>query len=175
MEGLASGLSVSNGSPARDRIRGGSGGSGDHWGTRGWKSNCDGISTRLLRPTGRGRIPARPEEKPRVRDRMQRRACAASAAWHRRAMVKRPESRLPGPPPDAASLHEAFVRHLARYAATRAGLLRVLERRIARWERAASDDGGHASVEGTQDAGLGRDADAIAAAAAAARQAARSV
>jgi regulatory protein len=42
-----------------------------------------------------------------------------------------------GPPPDARSLHDAAVRHLARYSATQVGLLRVLGRRIDRWARAA--------------------------------------
>jgi regulatory protein len=36
-------------------------------------------------------------------------------------------------PPDRDALHEAALRHLARYAATAAGLTRVLDRRIARW------------------------------------------
>jgi regulatory protein len=36
-------------------------------------------------------------------------------------------------PPDRQELHEAALRHLARYAATAAGLTRVLDRRIARW------------------------------------------
>jgi len=36
-------------------------------------------------------------------------------------------------PLDHAALHEAALRHLARYAATAAGLTRVLDRRIARW------------------------------------------
>jgi regulatory protein len=36
-------------------------------------------------------------------------------------------------PPDHAMLHEAALRHLSRYAATAAGLTRVLDRRIARW------------------------------------------
>ncbi len=40
--------------------------------------------------------------------------------------------------PDAASLHEAALRHLARYAATAAGLRRVLDRRVQRWARAAA-------------------------------------
>ena len=40
------------------------------------------------------------------------------------------------PPPDARSLQEAALRHLARYAATQAGLLRVLARRVDRWARA---------------------------------------
>lgn len=45
-----------------------------------------------------------------------------------------------GPPPDRASLHDAALHHLARYAATQAGMLRVLERRILRWQRAAEAD-----------------------------------
>jgi len=51
-----------------------------------------------------------------------------------------------GPPPSEAALHEAALAHLARYAATRAGLVAVLDRRIARWLRAAG-------AEGHQDAG----------------------
>ena len=39
------------------------------------------------------------------------------------------------PAPDEASLHEAALAHLAQYAATRAGLRRVLQRRIDRWVR----------------------------------------
>jgi regulatory protein len=69
------------------------------------------------------------------------------------------------PPPlqaqDADALRDAALNYLARYAATEAGLLRVLERRIDRWERLA------------QTAEPGRDA--IAAQAAAARHAAREV
>jgi regulatory protein len=42
-------------------------------------------------------------------------------------------ARLVGRPPDTAALHEAAVAYLARYAATEAGLRRVLERRVARW------------------------------------------
>lgn len=44
--------------------------------------------------------------------------------------------RPPGKCPDRASLHEAALRHLARFAATEAGLLRVLDRRILRWQHA---------------------------------------
>ena len=44
-----------------------------------------------------------------------------------------------GKPPDQAALHEAALRHLARYSATEAGLRRVLERRIDRWARAAAE------------------------------------
>ncbi len=40
------------------------------------------------------------------------------------------------PPPDERTLHEAALRHLARYAATASGLTRVLDRRIARWAAA---------------------------------------
>ncbi len=46
-------------------------------------------------------------------------------------------------PLDHAALHEAALRHLARYAATAAGLTRVLDRRIARW---AATEGPEAEV-----------------------------
>jgi regulatory protein len=59
-------------------------------------------------------------------------------------------------PPDAASLHDAALAYLARYAATEAALRRTLERRIDRWAR-----GAEATV----------DRDTIAVQAAAARQA----
>ena len=42
----------------------------------------------------------------------------------------------PPPAPDRSSLHDAAIRHLARYASTTTGLLRVLSRRIDRWARA---------------------------------------
>src|SRR5579862_7334981 len=42
--------------------------------------------------------------------------------------------------PTEASLHEAALAHLARYATTQAGLVRVLDRRIERWARAAAAD-----------------------------------
>ncbi|HUA78024.1 MAG TPA: RecX family transcriptional regulator [Acetobacteraceae bacterium] len=45
-----------------------------------------------------------------------------------------------GPPPDRAALHAAALAHLSRYAATRAGLERVLFRRIARWARQAEGE-----------------------------------
>ena len=60
---------------------------------------------------------------------------------------ERPHERPPGPPPDDASLRAAALAHLARYATTRAGLLAVLDRRIARWQRATGegeDTAGHA-------------------------------
>lgn len=49
----------------------------------------------------------------------------------------RPAPRPPGPPPGTARLAEAATLHLSRYAATEAGLRRVLCRRIDRWARAA--------------------------------------
>jgi regulatory protein len=45
----------------------------------------------------------------------------------------------PPPYPTDSLLHEAALSHLARYAATRAGLLRVLDRKVMRW--AASEAG----------------------------------
>jgi len=51
------------------------------------------------------------------------------------------------PPPDAALLHEAALAHLARFASSAAGLARVLERRIARWQREAAVTGEAATVE----------------------------
>jgi regulatory protein len=42
--------------------------------------------------------------------------------------------------PDSANLQQAALAHLARYATTRAGLLRALLRRIARWARAAEGE-----------------------------------
>lgn len=50
-------------------------------------------------------------------------------------------ARIPGKPPNEASLREAALRHLARFAATEAGLARVLQRRIDRWARGAAEHG----------------------------------
>jgi regulatory protein len=44
------------------------------------------------------------------------------------------------PEPTQASLREAALRHLARYAATQAQLVRVLDRRIDRWLASAGED-----------------------------------
>jgi regulatory protein len=46
----------------------------------------------------------------------------------------------PAKPPDEASLHEAALAYLARYAATEAMLRRVLDRRVDRWARAQGQD-----------------------------------
>lgn len=55
-------------------------------------------------------------------------------------MAARSEARPVGPAPGAAELHDAALDYLARYAATEAGLRRVLERRIDRWARRAERD-----------------------------------
>ncbi len=47
------------------------------------------------------------------------------------------------PPPPAVTetaLHEAALRHLARYGTTVAGLTRVLDRRVGRWARAVAPE-----------------------------------
>ncbi|MFC0389573.1 RecX family transcriptional regulator [Muricoccus vinaceus] len=46
-----------------------------------------------------------------------------------------------GPPPTEARLQEAALNHLARFAATEAGLARVLSRRVARWAQRAGQEG----------------------------------
>lgn len=46
-----------------------------------------------------------------------------------------------GAPPDRSRLHEAALRHLSRFAATQAGLLRVLDRVIQRWAARAKAEG----------------------------------
>lgn len=74
--------------------------------------------------------------------------CLDPLAWHRRGM----SSKHPSPPrvsplrpaPDEASLREAALNYLARYATTEAGLRQVLHRRIDLWARQAAgvDDAG---------------------------------
>ncbi len=78
---------------------------------------------------------------------------------------RRPRRSTPGPAgpaPTRSRLHDAALAHLARFASTEAGLVRVLDRRVDRWARAAG-------VEGTLDP------DAIAGGQQASRQAAREV
>jgi regulatory protein len=58
-----------------------------------------------------------------------------------RASRRRAEPRPAGPAPEAGTLREAALAHLARFAATEAGLLRVLHRRIDRWARRAEAEG----------------------------------
>jgi regulatory protein len=60
-------------------------------------------------------------------------------------------------PPDAGSLYQAALNHLARYAATEAGLRSVLMRRVDRWARLQTDPeaaaptiaAARAAIEGT--------------------------
>jgi regulatory protein len=54
---------------------------------------------------------------------------------------RRREPRPAGGPPDEARLAEAALAHLARFAATEAGLRRVLARRVDRWARRAEAEG----------------------------------
>src|SRR5690348_14498894 len=62
--------------------------------------------------------------------------------WRRRRAVSNEPAmaneQIGGPPPDAAALHDAALAYLGRYAATEAGLRRVLERRVDRWARTAA-------------------------------------
>jgi regulatory protein len=50
------------------------------------------------------------------------------------------------PPPDSGSLYQAALHYLARYAATEAGLRRVLTRQVDRWGRGQSDPEAAAAV-----------------------------
>lgn len=61
--------------------------------------------------------------------------CIAARLGHRERM----SSDSVSPPPDAASLYQAALTYLARYAATEAGLRRILGRRIDLWARAQPD------------------------------------
>lgn len=63
------------------------------------------------------------------------------ASW---PMVEPPKA---GPRPTPARLHEAALAHLARYATTRQGLVRVLDRRVDRWLRRAGETDALAKVE----------------------------
>ena len=62
-------------------------------------------------------------------------ACIRPARGHRCAMAN---DSTP-PIPDAGSLYHAALHYLARYAATEAGLRRVLTQKIDRWARAQTD------------------------------------
>ena len=65
---------------------------------------------------------------------------ARHAPWHRAAM----SNRLPKPAgsaPGQHALREAALLHLARFATTEAGLIRVLDRRVERWARRAEAEG----------------------------------
>ena len=62
-------------------------------------------------------------------------SCIGDAAGHGWYMLNNAASR----PPDAGSLYQVALAHLARYAATQAGLRRVLIRQVDRWARAQTD------------------------------------
>jgi regulatory protein len=47
---------------------------------------------------------------------------------------------MAGKPPNAATLYEAALNHMARYAATEMGLARVLARRVDRWGRLQGEE-----------------------------------
>lgn len=49
------------------------------------------------------------------------------------------EPKAAGPPPTETSLREAALAYLSRYGTTQAGLVRVLDRKVARWVRAAGE------------------------------------
>jgi regulatory protein len=51
--------------------------------------------------------------------------------------MAKPSTRPAGPPPTETSLREAALAHVARFATTQSGLVRVLDRRIERWARAS--------------------------------------
>ena len=50
----------------------------------------------------------------------------------------KPKAKPAGPAPTRPRLHEAALRHLARFATTETGLVRVLDRRIERWAKVAA-------------------------------------
>ncbi len=54
-------------------------------------------------------------------------------------MPHHPDRNSPGPAPTEATLRDAALSYLARFAATEAGLRQVLDRRIARWARSIDD------------------------------------
>jgi regulatory protein len=73
-------------------------------------------------------------------------------AWHRERMKIAGRSSATAAAPDAASLHAAALAHLARYAATRAGLIRVLDRRVDRWAREAGSEASAGALPGLREA-----------------------
>jgi regulatory protein len=58
------------------------------------------------------------------------------ASWR---MVHRKQPPPAPKKPTEASLHEAALAYLARYAATQAGVIRVLDRRVANWARSVPE------------------------------------
>ena len=52
-----------------------------------------------------------------------------------------PETKQIPPVPSEATLHEAALAYLARYAASRVGVIRALDRKVARWARLSPEAG----------------------------------
>ena len=65
---------------------------------------------------------------------------AHGAPWHSVTMPRR-LLKPAGPAPEPHALREAALLYLARFAATEAGLIRVLDRRVERWARRAEAEG----------------------------------
>jgi regulatory protein len=59
------------------------------------------------------------------------------------------KERRPPPEPTLSVLHDAAVAYLAKYGATQAGVVRVLDRRIARWAAATGDPESRAAAAKT--------------------------
>ena len=83
--------------------------------------------------------------------------CRGRRLWQHRTMTfkprasaRKPSRRLPAPVPEPteAALHDAALRYLSRYASTRIGLLRVLDRRIGKWAASGAGDGDAARTAG---------------------------
>jgi regulatory protein len=60
-------------------------------------------------------------------------------------------ARTAGKPPNAATLYEAALNHMARYTATEAGLARVLARRVDRWGRLQGEEAAEDMADVTRD------------------------
>ena len=61
--------------------------------------------------------------------------------------ARQPRKAIPaGPAPTEAKLRDAALAHLARFAATEAGLRRVLQRKVDRWARRAEAEGADTGV-----------------------------
>jgi len=63
---------------------------------------------------------------------------------------RHPAAAAAPPCPTRAQLNEAAIRHLGRYASSATNLVRVLERRVDRWRRAALEAGAEAQTVETE-------------------------
>ncbi len=78
---------------------------------------------------------------------MARMQSAPDASRNHVASCRMREKTPPGPMPTPSKLHEAALAHLARYGTTKAGLIRVLDRRVDRWVRATAEIEGNVEPE----------------------------